>query len=191
MLQRHCTTDVMQVAGNIYKWMLQIMTYSHSMFHFPGTRTNISCFCKVSSTQYQICGGEKRILQVKYFFPLLQTAACWRISTGQAHSVWQSVSDSEFGKRNTVITWRTDSYIDREQIFNCHKSCIVSQHGLTWSLQYHAGKIPQMLDYALSHPLCVHWIYMMLAGLKESFFWFPEGHPLKVWSCSTLNMLNI
>lgn len=72
-----------------------------------------------------------------------------------------------------------------------HKTCSISQHRLTWSLQYHASKISQILDYALSHPLCVHWIYMMLAGLKESFFWFPRRYPLKVWTCNTLNMLSI
>lgn len=108
----------------------------------------------------------------KYFFPFLYTPAVWRISTGQAYAAGQLVADSELGNRN-VTTWRADSCIGREHIFSPHKACSVSQHGLTWSLQYLASKIPQILDYALSHPLCVHWIYMMLAGLKESFFDFP------------------
>lgn len=100
-------------------------------------------------------------------------------------------SDSESGNKSTATTWRAYSCADREHTFSPHKTCSDSQHGLTWSLQYHASKIPQILDYALSHPLCVHWIYMMLAGLKESFFWFPRGYPMKVWSCNTLNMLHI
>lgn len=44
------STGVIAAAGNIYKWILWVITQSHPLIHFSGIGTSIPCFCKVPST---------------------------------------------------------------------------------------------------------------------------------------------